>query len=727
MDNRLEATKRLNRAMVIIVVVFTALLIYKILSYGWEVWTIPVGAAATALLCVAHFKSFFNPKIESYVINAVAILYLFYFGIHENVFDYNYPMVLGVYIMATAAFNEYAIVVAGVVSYFAAFFCRVLIVQDVSIFQDKFLPLVLMITMLIYCRYSIRKHIAEVKESTEAFAEIEKERRDREDFLANVSHELRTPVNAIIGMTDSMLKSDLSGERRNEAIAIDYAGKRLLRQIEDILDYSELLSNRMKSESAVYSFKSLLDDIKRAADHVDSKNSLSISYDIARDIPSLLKGDARKIQHCMRNIIENAIKYTEDGSVTIRAFSRKETYGVNLTFVVEDTGVGMDAETIDKTYGRYFNTGEEGVIHSDGLRLGLIVSRGLVSAMDGFINIESVPGKGTRVSVTLPQGVESYDHWEREIQAMDEPAPDLSGRKILIVDDEPMNLAVAERVLSAYNNPITETADGGNAAVEKCRQTAYDIIFMDHMMPDMDGIETFKVIRSDDTSLNRKTPIIALTANVVSGAREMFLSEGFSEFVAKPIERTLLERAINKVCKDLPPIISAPQEAPQETQVTEPVSEEPASQKPEQAQSEPSGEPEASQVEENQSPNEGPAENMDPVSFLTSKGVNTGAALTYCADSPDFYLMMLTDFYGSIKDRAEELDGFMKSEDYDNYRIKVHALKSNTKTLGFDEMSEAALASETALKEGNNAVAVEMHEDIIKKLSEVEAVLKEIL
>lgn len=688
MNNYSTRENNIRRAHLLFLIInaaFSILLIIRILRPPvWELWFIPVVIVMGVGIWVVYFKNLFSLRARTIIIAGTSLLFLYFYGTHLEVLFFEFPLCIGFFTTACAALDEHVLTIAGVAGYFLGLLYHVIVLGDPSIIAQSYLSIIVMFTVLFYSRFLIAKHSKELESFDESIKRMEDERKSRENFLANVSHELRTPVNAIMGMADILLQRELDGDVREDILAIEKAGRRLSNQINDILDFSEIISDSLIDESESYLFSDLVKELKSIHTGMDSEGNTSIVWDIDSRIPAVLYGDRKKIRHIFINILGNAFECQSGGSVYISVRSRNEVYGINLLISVRDEGEGIKQEDINRAYyGRFEGSGSSN--RQEGLKLGLSIANGLVRFMNGFVIFESKEGVGTTVKITIPQRVMDSEYWKEEAIDTDDESDllDLSDKKILVVDDDYMNLNVAKKMLSIYGGEIKQ-ADSGFSALELCKIEQFDIIFMDHMMPGMDGIETYRAIRSNAASRNKDTIFIALTANAVSGAKETFISEGFADFVSKPIDRKALERAIKKVVKD-----------GSKRNNTEMLAE------PEHTEN-------------------------DRLNILEKYGVNTGDALNYCAGSEDFYYMMLSDFSGQIEDRIAELSEYMESGDEDNYRIKIHALKSNTKTLGFDEISEMSRLSEMACKEGRFEEARESHAGIMDKLREIEDLINKI-
>ncbi|MBQ8140055.1 MAG: response regulator [Lachnospiraceae bacterium] len=369
-------------------------------------------------------------------------------------------------------------------------------------------------------------------------------------FLANMSHEIRTPINAVLGMDEMILRE--SGEKHIRGYASDImsAGKTLLSLINDILDFSKVEEGKMEIIPVQYELSSMINDLVNMIRGRAEKKGLSFNISVNEKIPHILFGDEIRIRQCVLNLLTNAVKYTEKGFVNLKVdfTPGKNDEHVKLKFSVEDSGIGMKPEDIEKLFSPYKRIDEKRNRNIEGTGLGMTITRQLLELMGSFLEVKSVYGEGTCVSFEVEQRIVSADEIGNFAGRLDEVgdsieeyhelfhAPDA---RILVVDDTEMNLTVMQSLLKKTAVRV-DTALSGRDAVNLSEVNKYDLIFIDHMMPDMDGIETLKAIRLSEKNLG--TPAIALTANAVSGAREMYLEAGFNDYLSKPVDGSKLEK-----------------------------------------------------------------------------------------------------------------------------------------------------------------------------------------
>ena len=362
--------------------------------------------------------------------------------------------------------------------------------------------------------------------------------RAKSDFLATMSHEIRTPMNAILGMSEMLGRSSLSKEQMKYLNDIKRSSQSLLSIINDILDFSKIEAGKMELVKTNYSLEGLLENLRSMFTHLLSVKGLVFDYDIADNLPKAVYGDENRVRQILTNLLSNALKYTNEGRVELRAVLLENG---NLSFSVRDSGIGIRDEDKDKLFTPFEQLDLRKNKNVVGTGLGLAISRNLCKLMGGDLFFESVYGTGSVFYTEIPF-IPAKDELVHEAVRLKEFfAPDA---KVLVVDDIDINIAVAEAMLSLFQIE-PDTVLSGADAVSLSENNKYDIIFMDHMMPGMDGIEATEAIRSGGF-VNSNSVIVALTANAVNGMEEMFLANKFDDFLPKPLEFEALNACLRK-------------------------------------------------------------------------------------------------------------------------------------------------------------------------------------
>lgn len=531
----------------------------------------------------------------------------------------------------------------------------------------------------------------------------------KSQFLAQMSHEIRTPINAVLGMNEMILRESEDDNIREYSGNIQSAGRTLLTLINSILDFSKIEDGKMEIIPVKYDTCSMINDLVNMVADKAEKKGLNLILEIDENLPKTLYGDDVRVRQVITNILTNAVKYTPEGSITlrIRAVGRDvDLETILLRVEVIDTGIGIREEDMDKLFQSFQRLDEEKNRNIEGTGLGISIVQKLLVMMGSRLEVRSVYGQGSNFSFELAQKVVEaepigdYGARHREsMESRDEQsyiyAPDA---RILIVDDNAMNLKVAAGLLKR-NGMKLDTAISGKECIDKVKNISYDIIFLDHMMPEMDGIETLRCLRTAEL-LPENTVVIAMTANAIVGAREEYLKEGFDDYVSKPIEINKLEKQLKQY---LPPekVSVRTIEKTQEKPIPE-------------------------ETRESLGPAEIPSDTFTQEELMEihakAPDLDVITGLTYCAGSKMFYMEMLREYCNSPK--AEEIEKFMEQEDMENYRILVHALKSTSLSIGAVLLSEMARQQEMAAKEGRIEFVRKHHREVMEKYRELMEELK---
>lgn len=532
------------------------------------------------------------------------------------------------------------------------------------------------------------------------------------EFLANMSHELRTPINAILGYDELIMKETKESHTAMYAVNAQAAGRTLLSVVNDIIDFTGMDDKSLKLESAPYSVLSLIQDMMVYTEYNAEKKNLELELTVDENMPQELNGDVARILQILNNLSSNAVKYTKEGFVKIKiAWEQKEENSGVMAVEFVDSGIGMtpkEVSEISTSFSRFNNKETRNI---QGIGLGLSIVTKLLDLMGSKLEIESEYGKGSRFSFKIEQGIvdaspigkvnmeNAYDRlWQEKISDKFVAGD----AKILAVDDNVMNLDLFRGVLKETKIQI-DTALNGEEALKLIEKNSYHIIFLDHMMPVMDGIETLQEIKR--RNLCQGVPVIALTANAVTGAKTTYMEAGFDDYLSKPITGKQLESIVRKY---LPKELL--KDTFKETEIN-------AKSQTDTDKDIPSGVAEA--VSAGQT---GEVSFLEKLSFL-----DTDTGMAYCCDSEEFYKEMLESYLSNEK-YADILD-FYEKRDWENYRIQVHALKSTSLSIGAVELSEQAKGLEMAAKEDNISYIEEHHANVMEQykvlLSEIKSVIRE--
>ena len=375
----------------------------------------------------------------------------------------------------------------------------------------------------------------------------------KSNFLANMSHEIRTPINAILGMDEMILRESSEENVIEYATSIKRAGESLLSLVSDILDFSKIESGKMTIINEPYNVKELIKDIINTITLRMRQKGLSFITEIDENIPKVLVGDEVRIKQVALNILSNAFKYTKEGYVKLKISSNVDGNKCIIAFSVEDTGSGIKKEALEKLFATFERIDEKKNRHIEGSGLGLNITKNLLEMMGSDIRVKSVFGRGSIFSFDLEQRISDYEpigKMDMDVIRVDADKRNGVGftapnAKILVVDDNLVNLTVMKGLLK-QSQAIVEMASSGAEAVKMAKDIQYDLIFMDHLMPEMDGIETMVRIRGMESNPNRNTPCIVLTANAISGAKEKYMEAGFDEYMTKPVDMDLLEENLER-------------------------------------------------------------------------------------------------------------------------------------------------------------------------------------
>jgi len=406
--------------------------------------------------------------------------------------------------------------------------------------------------------------------------ELKRSQNSRNAFFANMSHEIRTPINTILGLNEMILRESENETIKSYARDIQLASNLLLGQVNDILDLSQMEMERMKLVQGPYAVEELFGELSELVRHRMEKKGLSFSMDIDSSLPSVLTGDLRRIKQILLNLLDNALKYTETGSVVLSAFGERcGEKEIQLKISVSDTGIGIRKEDMNHIYDAFNRFDENRNIRILGSGLGLAITKQLVDLMEGEITVDSIYTKGTTFTVILKQQIEDntpigeidFQQSKEQVGKFYAPCFEAPEARVLVVDDNAMNTRVVRALLSATKMQM-DVANSGKDCLEMTKKHYYHVILLDDMMPGMNGTETLTAIRKQENGLCQTSSVIALTANTLAGASELYQSQGFDGYVEKPIVGRTLE---TEVLKCLPSDIIEYEEAEVSEKKYEPV------------------------------------------------------------------------------------------------------------------------------------------------------------
>lgn len=518
--------------------------------------------------------------------------------------------------------------------------------------------------------------------------------RAKTNFVSNMSHEIRTPMNSIVGITEILLRSRHSPKEQEYLLNIQSSGRVLLTIINDVLDCSKMEAGKMQLFDEPYDTCSLFHDLRISMENRIGHSGLELIYDIDQDIPCKLKGDMGRIRQVIINLVNNAIKYTEKGSVRFSVHVRqKNTDKVMLYYEVADTGIGIRKGDQKILFDAFQRVEMDRNRYVEGTGLGLTISQNLVNMMGGVIEVESEYGKGSRFFFTIeqtiidPTPVSAVNYNGQKDNVTEKEAECLfiaPEAHILLVDDNELNLVVAKELLKPLRMQI-DTAENGLQAVKMVRGSQYDLVLMDHMMPVMDGIEAAKAIRALPEDKYQKLPIIALTANAMVDARKEFLNAGMNGFVAKPID---FARICNQLKLWLPKdlVRDVPKEEAKKLL--------------------------ADDLSDREIQPEDPQ-----MGFSFEEGVK------HCG-SKAALMKTIRIFYRTIDSKANKIEQCLKEGLISDYVIEIHALKSSALLIGAVPLSEAAKELEDYGKQGKTEVLEEKTPDVLTLYRDLKNILR---
>ncbi len=545
-----------------------------------------------------------------------------------------------------------------------------------------------------------------IKKLNQAKAEAEDANKAKTDFLSSMSHEIRTPLNAIVGFGQALAKEDISGSAKEEVQDILMASNTLLDIVNGILDISKIEANKIEIVNGEYNTKKTLNEVISLINARIGSKPIDFKILIDENLPAVLYGDNMRVKQIMINLLTNAVKYTSEGRIIFQVRATNDKDICKLEVQVADTGMGMTEEDVQKLFTKFQRFDMDKNVNVEGTGLGMAITKGLVELMNGDIKVKSKYGEGTTFIVTFEQKIVSKVLEEtKEIEEESQTKTfDASGQKVLVVDDNKINLKVAERLLREYNLTI-ELVNSGSECIDKILDgNKYDMIFMDIMMPKMSGIETLENLKN---IVGFNMPVVALTADVISGMEEKYISKGFDDCLAKPIVEEELYHMLKRFLKENKDGKNSTQQVEvqeQNTSIVEtPVVEQPAIETPvvpkttevvEQPVAQPAPVVESAPAVEIVSPE------LTGVDLLKANKVNVDAGLELLKDM-EMYDMTLEEFFNELQNKLTDLENYKNEGNMDDYAILAHALKTEARYVGCAELGDIAYEHELAGKDKN--------------------------
>lgn len=565
------------------------------------------------------------------------------------------------------------------------------------------------------------------------------------EFLSNMSHEIRTPLNAIVGFSECISKATDLNSAKNDAKDIIMASQNLLEIVNGILDISKIESGKMELVTTEYDLIKIGNDLIKLMKTRIGEKPVELKNRFAPDIPGVLRGDGGKIKQIITNILTNAVKYTEKGYINFDISCINEKNISKLVISIEDTGRGIKPDKINSLFNKFERLDQDKNTTLEGTGLGLAITKRLVEMMNGKIVVQSKYGEGSKFTVYLVQEIKSMEKVIKEEKIIE--TNQFISKRILVIDDNKLNIKIASRLLSEYSVVVDE-AESGFVCLDKINNgEKYDLILMDDMMPKMSGTETLHKLQQ---IYNFNIPVVVLTANAIDGMKENYIKEGFDDYLAKPIDKAELSRVLNKylsgkiekqdIFESLPAsIFTITDKDIEEIKELMPIND--IESKEKEVKEEPKLEDNSINnnvveplrveevkvveepviIEENISFN-----NKGNKEFLISNDIDVSAGLELLGDI-EMYNETLGGFLKESEQRLPKLEEYKNSDNMKDYAILAHAMKSDSKYLGFKKLAELSLDHELKGKENNSVYVKEHYDELINEANRIIKIVKEYL
>jgi len=510
--------------------------------------------------------------------------------------------------------------------------------------------------------------------------QAEKANHAKTDFLSSMSHEIRTPLNAIVGFSQCIENATNLDEAKEDAKDIVMASQNLLEIVNGILDISKIEADKMEIVNTEYNLKEILDNLAKLILPRISEKDIELKTNFAPDIPDLLYGDSGKVKQVITNVLTNAAKYTEKGEINFNVKCVNNKDQCRLIISIIDTGRGIKAEQIEKLFNKFQRLDEDKNTTTEGTGLGLAITKRLVEMMGGKIVVQSEYGEGSTFTIYLTQEIRNGLYKKEE--TIEEKELKFDNKKVLLVDDNKLNLKVGTKKLKEYNLDITSVESGFECINKIENKNEYDIIIMDIMMPKIGGVETLKRLKRIDKF---NTPVIALTADAIQGRADKYLEVGFNDYLSKPIEDNELRKVLSKYLTNI----------------------------------------ENKKVEVENQIKEEKSCKLD-IEYLKENDIDVDSSIDLLGDI-DMYNDTLKDFLTESETRLPNMKKFMKKADTSNYAILAHAMKSDSKYLGFKKLAELSLNHELEGKANNLDYIKENYQELMDEVDKVISIIKKYL